>query len=126
MLQKSQEASSVVLISHSPSIITLSDEILQGVERYLVVHVVKVDLELPAADSQVTLSKFIGNVPSQSSVLPSFLDESVEEAKTVDQLLERLGMEATFVKFLIADWIDEERHQQVVLQAFSRFIRHLQ
>lgn len=64
MFQKSQEASSIVLVSDSSSIIALSDEILQGIERYLIVHVVKVYLELSAADSQVTLGELIGDVPA--------------------------------------------------------------
>lgn len=124
MFQKGQEASSIVLVGDSSSIIALSDEIFQGIERYLIVHVVKVYLELSAADSQVTLGELIGDVPAQGSVLSSLLDESVEEAKTVDQFLEGFGMEAAFVKLLIADWIDQEGHQQVVLQAFCRFVGH--
>lgn len=64
MLQKSQEASSIVLISDPSSIIALSDEILQCLKRYLVVHIIKINLELSAADSQVTFSEFIGYVPS--------------------------------------------------------------
>lgn len=64
MLQESQEASSIVLISNSSSIITFSDEIFQGVKGYLITHVINIYLELSAADSEVAFSELIGYVPS--------------------------------------------------------------
>ena len=63
-LKHGSDASSVVLISNSSTIVAFSDEIVEGIKGNVIVHVVNVYLDLTATDSQVAFSEFIGYIPA--------------------------------------------------------------
>lgn len=60
--------------------------ICQTVQTYFIL--IEEHLQLPHADSQISLIELIWDVPSQRSKLAALLNQSVEEAQTIQHLVE--------------------------------------
>jgi hypothetical protein len=110
------------LICNSTSIVALSHQILESIEGNLVSHVVEIYLQLPTANSQITLCKLIRNVPAQCTIFSPFLDKRMEEAKTIKKSFEWLWMDTAFIEILAIDRVNQEGNIQIILKSFCRFI----
>lgn len=79
-LKQSCKQASIILISDSSSIITFADQVFQSLKRQALLHVIDIQLDLPAAYSEITLSKLVRDAPAKRTKFTSLLNQSVEKA----------------------------------------------
>lgn len=101
--QQGNDESSVLIVGHTAPVVALSSQVDEGLEGDLAAdHAVQVDSKLAAADTQVAVSEFVGDVPAQWAVFAALLDHCVEEAQAVEQAFEGFGVDARLEEVAVA------------------------
>lgn len=87
-------------VSDTTTVVTLTSQIDQSIERCLFRMIVEENKKLSDRDTQISLVELILDIPAKRSIQSSFLNDSVEEAKTENQFTELLRV-STFAEEII-------------------------
>lgn len=121
--QDGVESSPIPSVGDSAAVVAFTGEILQCLERHVVVLIEK-NLELKNAYPQIGLVELIRCVPTDRPELSSLLHYGVKKAQTVEKLLEYLGLFARLEEIRIADRIAQIRPNDVRSKTLRRFVCH--
>jgi hypothetical protein len=105
LIQDHFHSTSVEGLSHTTTVVALTSQVEQGWEWSLVWVLVQENGQLSHRDTQVGLVELILDVPAQGSEQTTFLDHSVEEDQTEQQLAELLWLGGAVEELLVADGV---------------------
>ena len=164
LVENTHQCTPVPVISDTPTIVTLSSEITYGIKWNLLQRKVEIShlvdctdikdmyliliekhLQLTDTNTQVSLIKFIRDIPTKSTKFSSFLNKSMEKAKTKQQFLPLMLKDeggyslpdcwpSTIITYWFLTAIEEFRIRQriaqigpqyISLHSFRRLICHL-
>lgn len=125
VVEEGGDESSILIICDSASVVTFSRQILQSSKGYFG-PLIQEHFELSNRDSQIRLIELVPDVPPERAILPSFLDDSMEECQGVNQSLKvRWLYDIPFEELLVGDGVSQVRTCQIGLQSFWGLVGHL-
>eukprot|EP00964_Phaeocystis_antarctica_P055484 scaffold32640_cov63-Phaeocystis_antarctica.AAC.2 len=126
LLEQRRHAAAVLVVGDAAAVVALARAVAQRGERHIGVGLEE-ELRLAHADAQVGRVELVLDVPTNGPVLAPLLDDGVEEAQPVDELLEgpRVLAAAVVEKVHVVDRVGEEGAEQVGAQPLGRLVGHL-
>ena len=126
LLEQRLHAAAVLVVGDAAAVVALARAVAQRRERHVGVGLQE-EFRLTHADAQVGRVELVLDVPTNGPVLAPLLDDGVEEAQPVDELLEgpRVLAAAVVEKLHVVDRVGQERAEQVGAQPLRGLVGHL-
>ena len=122
-LQNGGKRGAIVHVCHTSAIITLASHIQQRFVLHLVVLIQK-DLQLLHGYTQVGLVELVRYIPADGAEFASLLDNSVEEAKAEDHLLQSRLVFAGRKEVGIRNGVHIVGAEHIEAKTFGRLVGH--